>query len=66
LKRYDGIIERDEDADTKVTSRGASDFGNPAGITVSLPKGTTLKGMGMNRNFGKWLSYGRGILGTFG
>jgi len=31
-----------------MTSRSASNHGNPAGITVSLPKGTTLKGMGAN------------------
>ena len=49
-----------------MTSRSASDHGNPAGIAVSMPKGTTLKGIGAHRNFGKWLSYGRGILGTFG
>jgi len=29
-----------------MTSRCASDHGNPAGITVSVPKGTTSKGMG--------------------
>jgi len=44
-----------------MTSRNASDHGNPAGITVSMPKG-----MGTNRNFGRWLSYSRGISGTFG
>ena len=50
----------------KMTYRHASDHGNPAGIDVSMPNGTILKGMGANRNFGKWQSYGRGILGTFG
>jgi len=30
-----------------------------------MPKGTTSKGMVVNRNFGKWLSHGRGISGTF-
>jgi len=49
-----------------MTSRSASYHGNPAGIAVSLQKGTTSKGMGANRNFSKWLSYGRGILRTFG
>jgi hypothetical protein len=29
-----------------VPSRSASDRGNPAGITVSMPKGTTSKRMG--------------------
>jgi len=29
-------------------------------------KGTTSKGMGVNRNFSKWLRYSRGISGTFG
>jgi hypothetical protein len=49
-----------------MTSRNASDHVNPAGIAVSMPKGTTSKEMGANRNFGKWLSYGRGISGSFG
>jgi len=49
-----------------MTSRSAFDHGNPFGISVSMPKGTTSKGLGANRNFGKWLSYSRGILGTFG
>jgi hypothetical protein len=43
-----------------------SDYENPAGIAVSMPKGNTSIGMEANRNFGKWLSYSRGILGTFG
>jgi len=29
-----------------MTSRSASNHGNPAGITVSMPKGTTSKGIG--------------------
>jgi hypothetical protein len=41
------------------------DFENPAGIAVSMPNETTLIGMETNRNFGKWLRYSRGILGTF-
>jgi hypothetical protein len=49
-----------------MTSSSASDHGNPAGIVASMQKGTTLKGMEVNRNSGKWLSYSRGILGTFG
>jgi len=49
-----------------MTSRNASSHGNPAGIAVSMPKGTALKGMGVKRNFGKELSYNRGISGTFG
>jgi len=49
-----------------MTSRSASDHENPAGIAVSMPKGTTSKRMGANRNFGKCLSYGTGISGTFG
>ena len=49
-----------------MTPSSASDYENPAGITVEMPKGTTLMGMEANRNFGKWLSYGRGISGTFG
>jgi hypothetical protein len=44
----------------------ASDYENPAGIAVSMPKGTTSIGMKANINFGKWLSYSRGILETFG
>jgi len=39
----------------------ASDHGNPAEITVSMPKETTSKGMGVNINVRKWLSYSRGI-----
>jgi len=50
----------------KMTSSSASDHENPAGITVSMQKGTTSKGMGAKRNFGKWLSYDRGISGTTG
>jgi len=34
-----------------MTSRSASDHGNPAGIAVLIPKGTNSKGMGENRNF---------------
>jgi hypothetical protein len=34
--------------------------------SVSMPKVTTSKGVGVNRNFGRWLSYGRRISGTFG
>ena len=49
----------------EMTSSSASNHGNPAGMTVSMPRGTTLKGMVANINFGKWLSYSRGILGTF-
>jgi len=49
-----------------MTSSGASDHGNPAGIAVSMQKGTTLKGMEANRNFGKWLSCVIGISGTLG
>ena len=32
-----------------MTSRSASDHGNPAGIAVLIPKGTTSKGMGEDR-----------------
>jgi len=49
-----------------MTSSSASGHGNPAWIAVSMQKGTTLKGMEVNRNFGKWLSCGRGISGTLG
>jgi hypothetical protein len=49
---------------TKMTSSSASDHGNPAGIPVSVQKGTTSKGMETNINFGTWLNYGRGISGT--
>jgi hypothetical protein len=49
-----------------MTSSSASNNGNPAGIAVSLPKGTTSKGMRENINVDKWLSYSRGISGTFG
>jgi hypothetical protein len=41
----------------EMTSSNASDHGNPAGITVSMPKGTSAKGIYRgDRNFGKWLS----------
>jgi hypothetical protein len=46
-------------------SSSASDHGNPAGGGVSMQKGTLSKGMETNRNFDKWLSYFRGISGTF-
>jgi hypothetical protein len=49
-----------------MTSRSASDHRNPAGIVVSMPKRTASKRMDANRNFGKWLSYSRGISGTSG
>jgi hypothetical protein len=49
-----------------MTSSSASDHGNPTGMAVLMQRGSTLKGMGANRNFGKLLSYGRRILGTFG
>jgi hypothetical protein len=49
-----------------MTSSSAFNHGNSAGITVLMPKGTTSKGMELNRNFSKWLSYGSGILETFG
>ena len=42
-----------------MTSSSASDHGNPAGVAVSMQKGTISKGVEMNRNFGKWLSYFR-------
>jgi hypothetical protein len=47
-----------------MTSSSALDHGNPAGIAVSMQRGTTWKGMEVNRNFGKWLSCDRGISGT--
>jgi len=40
--------------------------GNPAGIIASMQKGTISKGMEANRNFSKWLSCSRRILGTLG
>jgi hypothetical protein len=39
--------------------------GNPDGIAVSMQKGTTSNRIEA-KNFGKWLSYGRGIAGTSG
>jgi hypothetical protein len=45
--------------------KNASDYGNPAGIAVSMPKGTTSKALKANRIFGKFESYGRGISGIF-
>ena len=49
-----------------MTSRSAFYHGNPAGIAVSMPRWTTSKGKGANRNFGKRLRYGRGISGILG
>ena len=50
----------------ELTSRSTSDHGNPTGIAILMTKGTTWKGMEANRNFIKWLSYSKGITGTFG
>jgi hypothetical protein len=41
---------------TQMTSRSPSNQGNPTGITVPMPEGTTLKGMGVNRNSGKCIA----------
>ena len=51
---------------SKMTFNRTFDHGNPTGITVSMQKGTTSKGMVVNRNSGKWLRCGRRISGTFG
>jgi len=48
-----------------MTSRSASNRGSPAGIDVTMRKGTISKGMGLNRNFDKWLIYGRGVLENY-
>jgi hypothetical protein len=37
----------------EMTSRSAFYRGKPAGISVSMPKGTTSKGRGANRNLGR-------------
>jgi Transposase. len=50
----------------KITSSSACDNVNPAGIALSMQKGTTLNGKEVNRDFSKWLSYFREILGNFG
>jgi hypothetical protein len=49
-----------------MTSSSASDHGNPAGNIVSIQKRTSSKGMEANRNFSKWFSCSRRILGTLG
>jgi hypothetical protein len=49
-----------------MTSSSASDHVNPAGISALMQKETTSKGMQANKNFGKWLSCGIQISGTFG
>jgi hypothetical protein len=49
-----------------MTSSSASDHVNPAGISALMQKETTSKGMEANKNFGKWLSCGIQISGTFG
>ena len=38
----------------EMTSSSASYHRNPSGIAVSVPEGTTSKGMEANRNYGKW------------
>jgi len=48
----------------KMTSSSASNHGNPTGITVSMQKRTILKGTEANITLGKWLNYGRGIVGV--
>jgi hypothetical protein len=49
-----------------MTSSSASDHGNSARIAALMQKVTTSKGMEANKNFGKWLSCGIQISGTFG
>jgi hypothetical protein len=49
-----------------MTSSSDSNHGNSTGITVSMQKGVTSKGMEVNKNFSTWLSYSRGISATFG
>jgi hypothetical protein len=49
-----------------MTSNRASDHGNPAGIAVSIQKGTTSKRMEANTNFDQCLISSRKISGTFG
>jgi len=49
-----------------MTSSSTADHGNPSEIIVSMQKGTASKGMEANRNFNKWLSCSRRILGTLG
>jgi hypothetical protein len=49
-----------------MTSSSASDHVNPAGISALMQKETTSKGVEANKNFGKWLSCGIQISGTFG
>jgi len=48
-----------------MTSNSASDHRNATGIAVSMQNGNTSKWMETNRNFGKWLSSGSRISGTF-
>jgi hypothetical protein len=49
-----------------MTSSSASDNANSTEITVSMQKGATTLWMEVNRNFGTWLSYSRGISETSG
>jgi hypothetical protein len=49
-----------------MTSSSASDHVNPAGISALMQKKTTSKGMEANKNFGKWLSCGIQMSGSFG
>jgi hypothetical protein len=48
-----------------MTSSSATDHVNPAGISALMQESTS-KGMEANKNFGKWLSCGIQISGTFG
>jgi hypothetical protein len=61
----DRIAERDEDTDSNWLPEVLLIMEVPL-ESLSMPKGTTSKGVGANRNFGRCLSYSRRISRTFG
>jgi hypothetical protein len=62
----DRIADRDEDADAKWLPEVPPIMEIPLEMLYQCQRGLLRRGWGANRNFGKWLSYGRGISGTFG
>jgi hypothetical protein len=53
LKLMGWHFESSKKIQTKYTSKSASHHGNPTWTAVSMQKGTTFKGMEVNRNSGK-------------
>jgi len=53
IKEIQTVSQRVMQTLKQMASRSAFDQGNPAGIAVSMPNGTTSKGMGAKWNFSK-------------